>query len=176
MAVAPNRVHVPYVEGKVMIGNESTKWSGEFEEVYSPIVDDRENVPILIGKMPKMDESTTLQVVEYSKMAWNQGRGEWPQKSFTERIEIVTEFVRNLHAKREDIINILMWEICKTPKEAADEFDRTMHFIDLSIKELRGLLQEEFRIHESGEMFGKFLRSPIGIMLVMGPSNYPVSS
>lgn len=174
MTVTRSLVNVPYVEGRIMIGNEIMPWSGEFEDVFSPIVDERDNNPILIGKLPRMDESTTLQAVEYAKIAWHYGRGEWPQKSFKERIEVINNLVTELCKKRDAIINLLCWEICKTYKEAADEFDRTMNFVDLSIKELNALLQQEFCMHESAEMFGKVLRCPIGIMLAMGPSNYPV--
>jgi glyceraldehyde-3-phosphate dehydrogenase (NADP+) len=44
------------------------------------------------------------------------------------RIHAVENFVKALKLNREEIVDVLMWEICKTKSDAAKEFDRTMDF------------------------------------------------
>jgi glyceraldehyde-3-phosphate dehydrogenase (NADP+) len=74
--------------------------------------------------------------------------------------------------KRTEIVDILMWEICKSTKDAAMEFDRTMIFIDATIKELRAMMQQSSWETVSG-VVARFKRAPIGVMLCLGPFNYP---
>lgn len=46
----------------------------------------------------------------------------------SERIDIVEKFIISLKEQREEIVNILMWEICKNKADAYKEFDRTIEF------------------------------------------------
>ena len=49
----------------------------------------------------------------------------------------VDRVVTRLKPKRDEIINVLMWEICKTKADATKEFDRTMDFIAQAIAALK---------------------------------------
>lgn len=51
---------------------------------------------------------------------------EWPQMSQADRIAAMEKFVVMLKESRAAIVDVLMWEICKTAADAAKEFDRTM--------------------------------------------------
>jgi glyceraldehyde-3-phosphate dehydrogenase (NADP+) len=42
------------------------------------------------------------------------------------RIAAMEQFVVTLKESRAAIVDVLMWEICKTTADAAKEFDRTM--------------------------------------------------
>ena len=68
-----------------------------------------------------------------AKRAWNRGQGIWPQMRLKQRIAAVKGLVTSLRAKRQEIVNALMWEIGKTSEDAAAEFDRTMVFIEATI-------------------------------------------
>lgn len=86
--------------------------------------------PVEIGAMPQFSEEEVLAVLESSKKAWNGGAGVWPQMSMNERIERIELVVSYLRELREDIINVLMWEIGKNLKDARAEIDRTIVFIE----------------------------------------------
>ncbi len=156
------------------MGGTILEWQGEFKEIFSPVEDAESHQKISLGRLPQLDEATSRQVLEYARVAWNHGTGEWPQMPIHKRIETIESLVFRLREIRDKIIEILMWEICKTRKDATAEFDRTMEFVEASIAELKSLISREFAIHENGETLGKFLRCPLGVVLALGPSNYPV--
>lgn len=157
-----------------MIGGTIFEWNEDYSDVFSPIVDVSTQQQILVGKMPQMQEATTLQVLEYAQLAWRKGMGDWPQSGARKRIDVVRQLVDELKSIREFLVEILMWEICKSRHDAETEFDRTMTFIEKVIQEYDSLLHREFQIRTFEEFYGKILRCPMGVMLALGPSNYPV--
>jgi len=66
-----------------------------------------------------------------------------------------------------------MWEICKSAVDAAAEFDRTMLFIEATIAAYRKLDREEGGWNTISGIFARVRRAAIGIMLCLGPFNYP---
>ena len=118
--------------------------------------------------MAQMEEKDALNALEYGKKAWNQGQGIWPQMSVAQRIDALENVLDVLMSKRDEIINILMWEICKNSKDAASEFDITM--------ELSKQVIEAFKTDANnkdwksiGGVLAKIRRTAIGIVLCLGP-------
>ena len=68
---------------------------------------------------------------------------------------------------------LLQWEICKTTADAAKEFDRTMDYIDMTIAELMRMHAKSKELVTTGGVVGQLGRGPLGVMLCMGPFNYP---
>lgn len=93
------------------------------------------------------------------------------------RIELIEEFCVKLSEKREEIVDVLMWEIGKNRKDAEAEFDRTIDFIGETIAVIRDETNHEF--NSNWESIGNtraFLRrTAIGILLCLGPFNYPLN-
>jgi glyceraldehyde-3-phosphate dehydrogenase (NADP+) len=52
--------------------------------------------------------------------------GAWPQAPIRARIEAVQRFAGELQKRRDEIVRIVMWEICKTYEQACAEVDRTI--------------------------------------------------
>ena len=69
-----------------------------------------------------MSQNEAIETVESASKAWNGGQGVWPQMSAMERINIMKNIIVSLKEKRDEIIHILVWEICKTVKDATTEF------------------------------------------------------
>lgn len=84
-----------------------------------------------------------------------------------QRIEALERVVASLKEARNDIINVLMWEICKTTEDAAAEFDRTMLFIEATIAALRDSDSKGSWRTINGIM-ARIRRAAIGIMLCLG--------
>ena len=68
-----------------------------------------------------------------------------------------------------------MWEICKNYDDAASEFDRTITFIHSSIEAYRNLIKSTSILKNINGIFATFRRLAIGIMLCLGPYNYPIN-
>jgi len=89
------------------------------------------------------------------------------------RIAKVEELVAELKPLRDQIINVLMWEICKTKADATKEFDRTMDFVRDVIKTYKAMLDKDNKFIQDGGVLAQVKRGPIGVMLNLGPFNYP---
>ena len=128
-----------------------------------------------IGEMVQMTEQESLGMLRDAKQyGWQGGIGEWPQMSLKRRIECVLNFVDKLKEKRSQIIQVLMHEIGKTQKDAASEFDRTMEFIQQVIQELSSSSTSQFTSYGKN-VRALVQRTAIGIVLCLGPYNYPLN-
>ena len=162
----------PYVDGlKTFIGGEIVDFDGESANATTPIVDSVTGKRIVIGRLAQMNENDALKAVDAAKATWDKGQGVWPQMSAEKRIEAMELFVEQLLTKRSEIIDILTWEICKSSADAAAEFDRTVTFIKSTIAAVRGMSQTGWSV-VSG-ITARVRRVAVGIMLALGPFNYP---
>ena len=151
------------------------KGGGKVDDVYSPILDTStpEKHKHIIGKLAQMTTEDSLQALEHAKNAWNRGQGVWPLMSTEGRIAAIQSVISKLKERREEIINVLQWEICKSSTDAAAEFDRTMVFIESTINEVRIASKQSSIWKTISGIAAKVRRAAIGIMLCLGPFNYP---
>ena len=164
----------PYVNGaKTFIGGEIKEWGGTSIDVTSPIIDESTGKPTIIGKIAQMMSDDAIIAVDAAKKAWDNGRGKWPQMNVNERINVLRNVVESLKTRRDEIVNVLTWEICKTSDDAAAEFDRTMAFIDASINAFIEFDKETSGWKTINGIIARVRRAAIGIMMCLGPFNYP---
>lgn len=150
--------------------------TGAFQKVYSPIIntfDDEE--PTYLGHHPLMTVSQAESVLQTAVNAWNLGRGEWPTMLWQQRLQRMQRFVALMKERRNKVVRILMWEICKTKKDAFAEFDRTVEYIEKTIDEYRLLNEGTDEFREAEGLLTRVPRKPLGIVLCMGPFNYPLN-
>lgn len=164
----------PFVDGaKTFIGGEVKAWTGKINDCVSPIIDLKTGEKTKIGRLAALTEKESVEAVEAAAKAWDKGCGAWPQTSLQGRIDAIESFVKTLAAKREEIIDVLMWEICKNTGDATSEYDRTMKFIASIID----VIKKEIAAGDSWQtvsgVMAKVRRGPIGVMLALGPFNYP---
>eukprot|EP01038_Epipyxis_sp_PR26KG_P007222 gene7222-9853_t len=164
----------PNINGaKTFYGGVIADWNGKVEVMTSPIVDTSTGSRTIIGTLAQMNKDTVLQVLESAKLAWSNGQGIWPQMSASKRIDALENVVVALKEHREDIIKALVWEICKSVEDASSEFDRTMIFIETTISEFRKLDEQNSVWKVVSGIVSRVRRAAIGIMLCLGPFNYP---
>ncbi|KAL7503431.1 hypothetical protein ACHAXN_001990 [Cyclotella atomus] len=124
--------------------------------------------------MPQFTTQQSLEALSSSLAAWNGGSGTWPQMSLASRIAAVQSFLSELQSKREEIVNVLMWEIGKNLEDAEAEFDRTIQFALQTIRYIQ--TSDEFGIKSSNDKTRLFTsRAAVGIVLCLGPYNYPLN-
>lgn len=96
-----------------LINGEVRKWSGKTSTVYSPIIDRKTGKRIEIGIIGDLTEKEAIEAVDAAYKAYHNGRGEWPSMPTKERIERVEAFLKEFIKCRSEIVQFLMWEICK---------------------------------------------------------------
>jgi glyceraldehyde-3-phosphate dehydrogenase (NADP+) len=130
----------------------------------------------LIGQMPQFTAEQTLQALQSAIRAWDGGAGIWPQTSLSQRIRAVQTFLHELQHKRHQIIDVLMWEIGKNRPDAEAEFDRTVQFAQTAMEYIQ--TSPEFRSEwdvSNGSTRIFLRRAAVGIVLCLGPYNYPLN-
>ena len=68
-----------------------------------------------------------------------------------------------------------MWEIGKSQADAAKEFDRTVEYINNTIDALKDIDRQSSRFEIEENVVAQVRRSPLGVVLCMGPFNYPLN-
>jgi len=162
----------PFVDGaKILINGQVKPWEGQCTDVISPLYVEETGDQIAIGKQAVLTTKESVDAVQAAANAWSRGRGPWATMTLEQRITVVQSLVVKLKEVRSDIVNVLQWEICKNDADAAKEFDRTMDFVDALIKAARAFDSTGIVCEEGVHAIVK--RSAVGVMMNLGPSNYP---
>lgn len=171
------RVDSEAISRRWLCNGEVRVWQGPTAEVRSPIcVRDGEHVErSLVGHEPMLDEAAARACLDAARAAWAEGRGEWPSLRVAGRIAAMERFVVAMRKVREDVVRLLMWEIAKTRKDAESEFDRTVQYIVDTVDALKDLDRTSARFVMEEGFLGQIRRSPFGVVLCMGPFNYPLN-
>lgn len=171
----PTTDHKTYLlDGKIV------PWTGDTAEVRSPILSeksdngDSEN-GVLLGSAPDMDEASALAALDAARKAYDFGRGAWPTADASVRIQAMEKFIALMVPKREEVVNLLMWEICKKRADAEKEFDRTVIYLEETVAEYKNLHREGSHITSVSGTLAQIRRGPIGVVLCLGPFNYPLN-
>ena len=175
----PNEVKVdPIFSTKYLIDGEIKEWQGSTVEVYSSIQSqnqDNEMAPTLLGSVPDMGEDAALEALNAAEKAFNRGQGTWPTLPVKERIKCLETFAEKMKPQRELVSKLLMWEIGKTQTDAYKEFDRTVTYILDTIEAYKKLDRKSARFQKESGIHAHIRRSPIGVVLCLGPYNYPLN-
>lgn len=172
------RIETPIHQSRVLINGEFLIWQGPVKDVISPIYmlgDNEELLPTVIGSIPQTGEHEALSALGAATLAYDNGHGVWPKMSLSDRIVAVLDFVKQMSAQRQAIVRLLMWEIGKNLADSQKEFDRTIDYIHATIKAVRDLDNENSCFHVVEGTIGQIRRTPLGVVLCLGPYNYPLN-
>ncbi|MNK25531.1 NADP-dependent glyceraldehyde-3-phosphate dehydrogenase [compost metagenome] len=174
----PEEYKVPEIHQRVyLLNGDLVEWNGDVTEIYSPICIPTENglERKLLGSIPNISPQDAMDVLEASVKAYDNGLGEWPTMSVEGRIKCMQKFVYLMIKERELVIKLLMWEIGKTLPDSTKEFDRTVDYINQTIDALKELDRESSRFQQAEGTIAQIRRAPLGVVLSMGPFNYPLN-
>ena len=159
-----------------LIDGKIGKWNGEFTEVISTLLANEEDDKyITLGDSPKMDKKHALLALEAADKAFSNGTGTWPTMKVYERINCMQKFVDLMVLKRDEVVKLLMWEIGKNLKDSEKEFDRTVDYINETIKEYKKIDRDGAFFHNNSGVRALIRRGPLGVVLCLGPYNYPLN-
>ncbi len=172
-----HRLPVPLIQDHALINGKIKKLDGALDDVYSCVRVTVNGKPkkVLVGKSPLMDGKTSLEALDAAVAAYDKGRGQWPTMSTADRIRHVEDFARRMVEKRTEIVRLLMWEIGKSLKDSEKEFDRTVDYIRDTIDALKDLDRKSSRFEIEEGILAQIRRAPLGVVLCMGPYNYPLN-
>ncbi|QJD94908.1 NADP-dependent glyceraldehyde-3-phosphate dehydrogenase [Mucilaginibacter robiniae] len=167
----------PIHQREYLVNGEMRTWDGDVSEVSSPIcVPTPEGLQRkVIGSYPLGTEKEAMEALDAAIAAYDNGRGEWPTMGVADRIKCLQTFVYKMSEQRELVIKLIMWEIGKSLADSTKEFDRTIEYINLTIDALKEIDRESSRFTMAEGVVAQIRRSPLGVVLCMGPFNYPLN-
>ncbi len=170
------RIGQPVRQDYYLVQGELRIWEGALQEVRSPVRvrSAAGNQQKLLGEAPLLTEAAALEALEMAVQAYSNGRGVWPTMSVGERIKSVQRFTAAMLQKRQEIVTLLQWEIGKSLQEAEREFDRTVTYIRDTLEALKELDRAASRFVIQQGIIGQIRRAPLGVVLCMGPYNFPL--
>jgi len=156
---------------------EMLPWTGQISEVFSPICVKTKNglERKRIGSYPVCTEKESMEALEAAVKAYDNGRGEWPTMSVADRIACVERFTQKMIEKKDMVVKLIMWEIGKSYADSVKEFDRTVEYIYATIDALKDIDRDSSRFQIEQGIIAQIRRSPLGVVLCMGPFNYPLN-
>jgi len=153
------------------------EWSGPLQEVLSPVMVAAGNGlrRKILGAYPLLTERESEAVLDAACAAYDNGRGQWPKTSVEGRIRHMQDFAYRMKELRSEVVKLLMWEIGKNLPDAENEFDRTIDYIHDTMDALKDLDRISSRLVSDQGVMGQIRRAPLGVVLCMGPYNYPLN-
>ncbi|WP_192821055.1 NADP-dependent glyceraldehyde-3-phosphate dehydrogenase [Rufibacter sp. LB8] len=154
------------------------KWDGEVHQVFSPVAFPQPEGSFqrkLIGSYPVCSEQEALEALDAAVTAYDNGRGAWPTMAVDGRIACVENFNQKMIAQKDLVVKLIMWEIGKSYADSVKEFDRTVEYIYATIDALKTIDRQSSRFEIEQGIVAQVRRSPLGVVLCMGPFNYPLN-
>lgn len=168
----------PVHQRETLVNGELRPWTGAVETVRSAICvrkPDGSLEQVELGSYPVGGIPEAKVALDAAVAAYDSGRGEWPTMTVAQRIACMQDFTRQMVARREQIVNLIMWEIGKTLPDSQKEFDRTVEYMKATIEALKHLDNDNSRFTIVEGTIGQIRRTPLGVVLCMGPYNYPLN-
>ena len=85
------------------------------------------------------------------------------------------KFIERILPRRDEVVDLLMWEIGKKRSDSEKEFDRTVDYLRDTIAEYKNLQREGSHINVVDGTLAQIRRGPLGVVLCLGPFNYPLN-
>lgn len=131
--------------------------------------------PTELGSYPQGSPSATEAALAAAVKAYANGTGEWPTMTVADRIACMEDFARQMQTRKGEIVDLIMWEVGKSLGDSEKEFDRTVAYIAATIDALKELDNNSSRFVVVEGTIGQIRRTPLGVVLCMGPYNYPLN-
>ena len=158
-----------------LVEGELKSWNGATSEVYSTISSTKDYKPTLLGTIPTLGEKEALEALDAAVDAYKKGQGLWPTMKVIDRIACMEKFVEQMKTKRAEVVKLLMWEIGKNLPDSEKEFDRTVEYIYDTIEDYKQMDRNSAKFEKNSGVNAHIRRGPLGVVLCLGPYNYPLN-
>ena len=161
-----------------LVDGELKTWEGGRSDVFSTIYTENDNGevgPTLLGSIPDMETDAALDALNAAERAFNRGQGLWPTMKVKDRLKCLENFAEKMKEHREEVVELLMWEIAKNKADSYKEFDRTVDYIYDTIEAYKKLDRKSAKFDKQAGIHAHIRRGPLGVVLCLGPYNYPLN-
>lgn len=160
-----------------LVDGEVRRWSGPTTPVDSPVClrRDAKVERARIGAHASLGADEARAALEAAVRAYGGGRGEWPTMNVARRLESLRAFADGMRRQRDLVVKLLMWEIGKSLEDSQKEFDRTHEYVKDTIEALKENDRQNSRFAIDKGVIAQIRRAPLGVVLCMGPFNYPLN-
>jgi glyceraldehyde-3-phosphate dehydrogenase (NADP+) len=167
------RISSPIEQRTALIDGNLTEIDAPAQDVCSPvaIVNGEEMKAQRLGSYPLMTPEQSMEALNAAVRAYRSDI--WKSRSLEYRASRARVFLEEFVKHRDDIVKMLMWENCKSYAESISEFDRTAEYIEKTIDVALKIQNAQKREYAAG-FVGIAKASPLGVVVTMGPSNYPL--
>ena len=171
------RLAEPLRQKEFLLNGELHTWDGPTQTVLSPVWLEEKGgaVQVEIGSYPRLGAEQGEAALRAAAVAYNKGLGDWPTLPVEQRIKHVLNFTADFCDQREDVVRLLMWEVGKSRQDSEKEFDRTAAYIRDTVEALKDLDRNSSRFVIEEGIAAQIRRAPLGVVLCMGPYNYPLN-
>lgn len=169
-----NQIHCKHY----LVDGELKNWKGNTSNVYSTIFTENkegEVGPTLLGSIPDMETEAAIDALNAAEKAFNRGQGAWPTMKVKDRLKCLDTFAGKMKEHREQVVELLMWEIGKNKADSYKEFDRTVDYIYDTIDAYKKLDRKSAKFEKEAGIHAHIRRGPLGVVLCLGPYNYPLN-
>ena len=169
-----NQIHCKHY----LVDGELKNWKGNTSNVYSTIYTENkegEVEPTLLGSIPDMETEAAIDALNAAEKAFNRGQGTWPTMKVKDRLKCLDTFAGKMKEHREQVVELLMWEIGKNKADSYKEFDRTVDYIYDTIDAYKKLDRKSAKFEKEAGIHAHIRRGPLGVVLCLGPYNYPLN-
>ena len=108
-------------------------------------------------------------VIENSKKSFQS----WKSNSIDDRIKIINKFIDNLIALKPEVSKEICWQIGRPISHCGNELrgfeERSRHMVEIAKESLR-----DIPATKNDEFDNYIYKSPLGVIFVMAPWNYPI--
>ena len=158
-----------------LVNGQLKPWLGETSNVFSTISSTEDYKPTLLGTIPTLGKKEALDALDAAVKAYDKGQGLWPTMKVVDRIACMVSFVEQMKTKREEIVKLLMWEIGKNLPDSEKEFDRTVEYVYDTIEDYKQMDRNSAKFQKHDGVQAHIRRGPLGVVLCLGPYNYPLN-
>ncbi|WP_412559529.1 NADP-dependent glyceraldehyde-3-phosphate dehydrogenase [Winogradskyella sp. MIT101101] len=169
------QIKKPQHQETYLVNGELRIWRGQTSEVYSTISSTDDYKPTLLGTIPTLEKKEAISALDAAVNAYDNGQGLWPTMKVEDRIACMEKFVSQMKTKREEVVKLLMWEIGKNLPDSQKEFDRTVEYIYDTIEDYKQMDRDSAKFHKHDGVRAHIRRGPLGVVLCLGPYNYPLN-
>ncbi len=156
---------------------EIRQWDGPVQDVLSPICTMKPSglARTSIGSYPLLTGNQSGEALDAALRSQDGGRGAWPTMPVEKRIGCLSDFAVRMAESRDEVVRRMMWEIGKSLSDSRKEFDRTVEYVRDTIEAVKDLDRASSRFVIEQGVIGQIRRAPLGVVLCMGPFNYPLN-
>jgi glyceraldehyde-3-phosphate dehydrogenase (NADP+) len=169
------KLNAPLEAKQYLINGKLKTWKGTMAKVHSSVSSTQNYQPTYLGSVPELGEEVAHESLEAALQAYDKGKGNWPTMRVEKRIKCMEKFVEKMQTKRDIVVKLIMWEIGKNLPDAEKEFDRTVKYVYDTIEDYKQMDRNAAKFEKHDGVYAHIRRGPLGVVLCLGPYNYPLN-